>query len=145
MNCTCKKERSRRITSSWLSMLGAFFIALLPKCPFCILAYSSAITLCSGKTLYCHDPAWSSYISIFLALFTLIIVLYNYKGTKTLIAASLVVIGSCFLFISEMYTGELSHYYIGTSFLMGGVWLNANLMYFYRKYISKIVRLTTNG
>lgn len=136
-HCVCKKERKKNIHSSWLSVLGAFFIALLPKCPFCIMAYSSAITLCSGKKLYDQDPTWASYISIGLAIFTLIIVLYNFKGIKTIIAAILIVIGSCFIFSSEFYTGEMTHYNIGAVLLLIGVWLNANMMYFIRKYFYK--------
>ena len=136
-NCICKKKKTRELRSSKLSFLGVLFIAILPKCPFCILAYSSAITLCSGKKIYHHSPEWYSYISIFLAVFTLCIVLYNYKGVKTIIAALLVVAGSYFLFDSEMYTGELSDYYVGAGLLLTGVWLNANMMFFYNKYFKK--------
>lgn len=135
--CVCKKKKPRQLRSSRLSFLGVLFIALLPKCPFCILAYSSAITLCSGKKIYHHSPEWYSYISIFLALFTLCIVLYNYKGIKTIIAALLIIAGSYFLFDSEMYTGELFDYYIGAGLLMMGVWLNANMLFFYNKYFKR--------
>jgi len=133
-HCACKKREKKNLYSSWISVLGAFFIALLPKCPFCIMAYSSAITLCSGKKLYDQDPTWASYISIGLAIFTLIIVLYNFKGIKTIIAALLVMIGSAYIFSSEFYTGEMTHYNIGAALLLFGVWLNANLMYFIQKY-----------
>lgn len=136
-HCACKKDRNRKINSSWLSVFGAFFIALLPKCPFCIMAYSSAITLCSGKKLYEADPTWGSYVSIGLAIFTLAIIIYNYKGFKTIAAAALVVIGSAFIFTSEFHTGEMMHYNFGASLLLLGVWLNANLMYFVKKYFYK--------
>ncbi len=133
-NCSCKPRKKRTtFKSPYLSFIAGLFIALLPKCPFCILAYSSAITLCSGKTLYNHDPGWTSFISIALALFTLVVILLNYKGRKTIIAAILVLIGSLFLIYSEMYTGDIYQYYWGTAFLLLGVWLNANLMYFYQK------------
>ena len=138
-NCICKKNKIREVRSSKLSFLGVLFIAILPKCPFCILAYSSAITLCSGKKIYNHSPEWYSYISIFLALFTLCILLYNYKGVKTIIAAFLVLLGSYFLYVSEMYTGELNEYYIGAGLLLMGVWLNANMMFFYNKYFKKYI------
>lgn len=134
--CSCKVRPERKnFNSSVLSFVAGIFIALLPKCPFCILAYSSAITLCSGKKLYHHDPTWASYISIFLAIFTLIVILMNYKGIKTILAALLVIIGSGFIIWSEMITGEITEYYWGVGFLLFGVWLNANLMYFYNKYI----------
>ena len=133
-SCTCKKVEKRKIQSTYLSVFGAFFIAILPKCPLCIMAYSSAITMCSGKKIYHADPTWATYISISLAIFTLFIVLYNYKGIKTIIAAILVIIGSFFIFNSEFYSGEIFHYNLGAMMLLLGVWLNANLMYFVKKF-----------
>ena len=147
-HCTCKKQKIEALDSSWLSILGAFFIALLPKCPLCIMAYSSAVTLCSGKKLYDQDPTWASYISITLAIFTLLIVLYNFKGTKTWIAAALVIAGSSMIFTSEFYSGEMIHYNIGAGLLLLGVWLNANLMFFIKKYFFKsesAIRIQDSG
>ena len=136
-NCSCRpRKKSHPLKHSRWSFIAGLFIALLPKCPFCILAYSSAITLCSGKKIYDHDPGWASFISIALALLTLALILYNYKGRKTIAAASLVLIGSLFLLYSELYTGDIRQYYWGTGFLLFGVWLNANLMYFYHKYLA---------
>lgn len=143
--CACKAgTKKKSFDSSILSFVAGFFIALLPKCPFCILAYSSAITLCSGKKIYCHDPTWSSYISIALAVFTLVVILLNYKGIKTIVAALLVVIGSISLVWSEMYTGDITEYYWGVFFLLSGVWLNANLMYFYNKYLAQLFLKLSN-
>ncbi len=58
---------------------------------------------------------------------------------KTIIAAFLVLLGSYFLYVSEMYTGELNEYYIGAGLLLMGVWLNANMMFFYNKYFKKYI------
>lgn len=133
-NCSCKNRKKRDLFKHpHLSFFAGLFIAILPKCPFCILTYSSAITLCSGKTIYNHDPTWTSWISIALALFTLLAILLNFKGRKTIAAAGLVLLGSAFLLYSELYTGDLTSYYWGAGLLLVGVWLNANLMYFYRQ------------
>ena len=143
--CACKKKKRWNVQSSFISIFGAFFIAILPKCPFCIMAYSSAITMCSGKKLYHSDPTWATYISIGLALFTLVIVLYNYKGTKTIIAAILVIIGSAFILNSEFYSGEMMHYNLGAGILILGVWLNANLMYFIKRFRNKGLKSQMDG
>ena len=111
------------------------FIALIPKCPFCILAYSSAITLCSGTKVYMHHPEWTSWISIILAIFTLLMVLFNYRGRRTIYAAILVLLGSSLIVVSELYTGEIQVYYYGVTILLFGVWFNASFMYFYRVWL----------
>ncbi len=131
-NTICKKES--------LPFLAVVFIALIPKCPFCILAYSSAITLCSGTKVYMHSPAWTSWISIALAAMTLLMILLNYRGQRTIIAASLVIIGSAMIMISELYTGEISIYYCGASILLFGVWFNASFYFFYRKWILPMLK-----
>jgi len=122
-------------------------IALIPKCPFCILAYSSAITLCSGTTVYMHHPEWTSWISIILAVFTLMMVLVNYRGKRTLFAAFFVLLGSGLIVMCELYTGEIEVYYYGVILLLFGVWLNASFFYFYRVWflpLLKFFRVKTN-
>jgi hypothetical protein len=135
--CDCPRSKSSG-RSIWPVFAG-IVIALIPKCPFCILAYSSAITLCSGAKIYQHSPQWTSYISIALAAITLILVLWNFKGLRTILAAGCVVAGSLFIVVSEIHTGSPPHYYAGATLLMFGVWMNANFMYFYRRYFRKAV------
>ena len=142
--CDCKSGSTSVRHKDQLPVVASIVIALIPKCPFCILAYSSAITLCSGSKIYQHTPVWSSYISITLAAFTLVLVLWNYKGMRTLWAAASVIAGSLFLVLSEIYTGSPSHYYFGAALLMFGVWMNANFMYFYRRYFKQAVQFCWN-
>lgn len=103
------------------------------------MAYSSAITLCSGAKMYDHDPTWVSYISIGLALFTFLLVLWNYKGFRTIVAALMVVIGSYFIIDSELRTGDYDYYYLGVFGLMCGVWVNGSFGYFYRRYLKPAI------
>lgn len=150
-SCHCKrqqtkKEVSRKTTTSSLgSVLPGILIALLPKCHFCLLAYSSAITLCSGTKIYNHSPGWTSYISIGLALITLFLILVNYKGIRTLLAATLVISGCLLISYSELKTGEIVFYYWGTFCLLFGVWVNGSFYYFFRRFIlKKRQRLTSS-
>ena len=136
--CKCGPGRNEVRTRSVLPLFSGILIALIPKCPFCILAYSSAMTLCSGSKIYQHTPNWTSYISIGLAVLTLFFVLLNYRGWRTIVAAGLIVGGSCFIVVSETFTGMPSHFYIGAVFLMSGVWVNANFMYFYRLLVQRL-------
>ncbi len=140
MSCNqrCESEASgRKIkkNASAFPILTGILIAILPKCPFCIAAYSSAIALCSGKKIYNQDPDWTNFISIALAIITLAMVLFNYRGKRTWFAASLVLMGSFLIIQTELYTGELTGYYYGAGLLLLGVWANASLLYFYKKWI----------
>lgn len=136
----CHKSGSKtNKKESFIPLLGGIFIALIPKCPFCILAYGSAITLCSGATIYDHSPAWTNYISLVLIVITFAMVILNYKGLRTIIAAIMILCGSYFIVRSELYTGEIDLYYWGASILMIGIWINASFYFFYRKWILPVL------
>lgn len=131
--CACpggknKKQSNLKKTPFLLGLL----IAILPKCPFCILAYSSALTLCNGSNFYMHQSGWTSWISIFLAAFTLAMVLINYRGRRTLAAAGLILLGSALITRAELYTGQLQLYYGGVALLFAGIWANGSFLFFTR-------------
>ncbi len=134
-NCyRCNHRRLNHISDS-LTFLGSFIIALLPKCPFCVLAYSSAISMCGSTSGF--TPTWSSWLSVGLALLTLIMILLNYRGTRTLVSAGLVVLGSAMIIEAELFTGELFIYYFGALILMFGVWINGSFLYFLGRWMRK--------
>lgn len=143
VGCSCPgaattKEAKPR---SYPLLLG-ILIAIIPKCPFCVLAYSSALTLCNGSNFYMHQSGWTSWLSIGLAAFTLIMVLVNYRGTRTLIAAGLIILGSVLIIRAELYTGQLQVYYTGVVFIFSGIWTNASMLYFARFVIRVLLRIS---
>ena len=91
--------------------------------------------MCSGAKMYNQSIGWSSYLLLALSVATIFLVLANYKGRRTLMAAFLVAIGSVLMFTGQFYTFEIIHYNIGTFFIFFGVWINASFRFFYRKYI----------
>ncbi len=117
------------------SLILPVIIAILPKCPMCALAYSTAITMCSGKAFQ-HQPDWTSYISIVLAVATMILVLWNYRGIRTIAASALILAGGVIIFNSELFTGNTTHYYIGCVLVLSGVWANGSFLHFLRKWTS---------
>lgn len=139
--CPCPKGKKPKRKGKSLSVLSGLLIVLLPKCPFCILTFSSAITLCSGVKIYQHAPSWASFISIGLAAITLALLAWNYKGGRTLGAAGLVLIGSYFIISSELWTGELKEYYWGAFFLLLGVWVNGSFLFFFRQWVKPVYAL----
>ncbi|MCI4671040.1 MAG: hypothetical protein MRZ79_23080 [Bacteroidia bacterium] len=129
--CKCAKKGPGKRISSLFPTVGGFILAILPKCPFCVLAYTSALSLCGSTQL--HYPVWASWISLSFALLTLFFVLYNYKGTKTILSASIVSIGCLLIVWAELNTGSLYDYYAGTSLVLLGVWINGSLFHFLKK------------
>lgn len=132
--CKCPK-RVVKTKSGFLALfLPGLFIALIPKCPFCILTYTSAITICSSKAIGQYTPHWTSWISIVLAFLTLAITLYNYKGQRTWLAAAIISVGSILIIYSELFSGFIQPYYWGCGILIFGVWVNGSLPFFIRLF-----------
>jgi hypothetical protein len=125
-HCGCTTHNKVRIKNPHYPFLGSLLIVLLPKCPFCIMAYTSAITVCSAKSMSGYSPQWTSWISILLATLTFLIVAWNYKGRKTIVACALILVGVLLITQSELFSGLLTGYYWGSGLLILGVWVNGN-------------------
>lgn len=131
--CVCTPKKCKSTRSNTYPFLSGILIALLPKCPWCILAYSSAITMCSGSKLYTPTESWTTYLPILFSFITLGLILYKYKGKKTIVAALLVLFGSGLILNATFYYGNASEYLIGTCILLFGVWVNGSFLYFFNK------------
>lgn len=139
-NCkkaSCKTNLTSRLSISWLP---AVIIAVLPKCPFCIMAYSGALTLCSGSKIYPNAGGASAYITLGLCLVVLLGIIFNYKGSRTLIALFIALTGILFVFSSQFVFIGKFNYYTGVILLFFGIWYNGSFAYFYRNYIYKIIQ-----
>ena len=134
-NAKCRK--SRRYNLSWLP---AIVIAILPKCPFCIMAYSGAVSMCAGSNYFPNADAYSGYFIVGLSLVILLGILLNKRGIRTWIAASLAGVGIILLSISQFVYLSESIYYLASFTLFFGIWFNGSFGYFY----NKIILLTSN-
>jgi len=135
-NQTCKNNCQGTYSKKYLSWLPAIFIAIIPKCPFCIMAYSGAVTLCSGTTMYPHADTTTSYLSLGLALFVILSILFNNKGKKTKYALCITIIGMIILMSSQLYWISEYLYYAGVGFIFMGIWYNGSFSFFYKKIIT---------
>ncbi len=141
-HCHCPKKHVGTKSKGLFSFVPGLLIALIPKCPFCILSYTSAITVCSSKNLGAYVPHWTSWISIGFVIITLAITLYNYKGFRTQMAGLFILIGGVLIGYSELFTGLLQFYYWGCGILILGVWINGSLPFFLRKIVPFLNRLS---
>ena len=132
-NCApCGRKRQQRF--SWMP---AILVAILPKCPFCVMAYSGAISMCSGNNLYPNAGGIMSYVTIGLGLLILVSLLFNYKNGRTWIAVLITIVGIGLLMISQFQTISSELYYLGTLLLFFGIWYNASFAHFYRKLTAR--------
>lgn len=135
-NC-CHKRKvsfSNKKSGIW-SWFGALIIALLPKCPYCIMAFSGAVGLCSGQKIFSGSPEIGTYFSMGIAFFTLCAVGFNYKGWKTIWSVMFVILGMVCIFLTEYIIGSATLYTIGSILIIGGVWWNGSLPHFYFKIL----------
>lgn len=126
---------------------AGILLALLPKCPFCFMAFSSTFILCDQAGTFTDTQAHSSSTTFLLsALFCTITfagILFNYRDNKTKYALMLAVAGSACILFSIAMGGGLALYYCGVAFIFYGVWLNGSLLFFirkFRKYFFKNIR-----
>lgn len=139
VNCLSCKSDLRFKYGSWIPPI---LMVLLPKCPFCIMAYSGAMSLCSGKMLYPNANSLSSYIFIFLSLCVLLSIYLNYKGRTTWVALGISIIGVIVLFISQFALISQGLFYTSTAILFFGIWYNGSFHYVYRTYFINNYRKT---
>ena len=130
----CKKGKKGSEKEKQVGILTTALLVLLPKCPFCVMAFSSTIILCGtagGVTEQTHSYLSTAIIVIssFLCLSVLLSIAFNYRDARTKYALILAVVG-CFLVIySVCIGGGKSVYFSGLFLIFIGVWLNASLLY----------------
>lgn len=138
MNSTCDHCPKRDFsTSKKMGTASWLLLALLPKCPFCIMAFTSTALLCGEGAMQevsmTHNSILTISITSLLVLVTLSSVLFNYKGKATLWALSLILPGLSLVMYSVVRDGGQFLYYTGTVLMFAGVWMNGSLPWFFKK------------
>lgn len=128
----CKKKKRVSKGKKQVGLLTTVLLVLLPKCPFCVMAYSGTFILC-GKAGGVSETGSSSpttiFITLFFCLLVLLSILFNYRDARTRYALLLAVAGSVVIMYSVTAGGGLPFYYAGVILVFTGVWLNASLLY----------------
>lgn len=131
----CIKPGKSRLTGSKkkLGLFTGLMLALLPKCPFCFMAYSSTFVLCDEAGTFTNTHTRSSSTALVLSLLFCVMILagivFNYSGNKTKYALLLAFAGSSGILFSVVNGGGLALYYSGISFIFLGIWLNGSLLF----------------
>ncbi len=94
------------------------------------MAYSGAMTMCSGKKIYPENDIAFSILMILLAIIVFIGIAMNRRGLRTIFALALALSGTLLVFISQFIQISEFTYYIGCGMLLLGVWVNGSFLYF---------------
>lgn len=128
----CKRKKTIKTGKKQLGLLTTVLLILLPKCPFCVMAYSGTIILCGKAGAVSELTSYSTssiFITLFFCLFVLLSIFFNYRDVRTKYAFLLAVAGSSMIMYSVSAGGGLPLYYTGVVIVFIGVWLNASLLY----------------
>jgi drug/metabolite transporter (DMT)-like permease len=131
------KNQVKENKNGYLS--SVILLAILPKCPFCIMAYTSTAILCSNKTIETTSNSSSTiFITSLLSLLILVGIFFNYRGKRTYWSLFIVSIGIIFTLYSVIKDGGSQLYYLGIAIIIFGTWLNGSFLYFAKKLLDKM-------
>src|SRR5664279_1818823 len=112
-NCRpCNRNKPGAGQKKRISLFGGILLVILPKCPFCLMAFSSTIFLCSeGHTLTEEHTFTSSAtltLTVFFCLLVLAGIIFNFRDSRTKYATALALLGTAIILLSVclLYTSD---------------------------------------
>ena len=132
-----KKEPSFK--SGIFSFLSSLLIIILPKCPFCVAAYSGAI-------LMFFDIENKALIPIFfhgkpvLGLIIILLIAFNYNKKKSKIALGVAGLAFVVLLLSTYKNIVLAPDGVIYAAFLFAAWYNGNFKYFYNFLIKRLFK-----
>ncbi len=102
------------------SVLG-IIILLLPKCPFCLVAWSGAITLCSSTSLITnttHQTGWGAWLALSMATLIISCILFTYRSNPNSIALFVALFGLALVAVGIFTYNAMIYYYWGATVLV---------------------------
>ena len=136
-DCGPCKYKQKATPKKNISLVSGILLALVPKCPFCFMAFSSTMFLCDEDGTHISQRTFASpatlNVTLFFCAVTILCIILNYRDNRTAFAIALATAGSTLIILSVTSTGGLPLYYFGVLMVFAGVWLNASLLYFIRK------------
>jgi hypothetical protein len=139
----CKNSSKKVLFQKQTGVVAGILLALLPKCPFCYMAFSGTLMLCgngSGMFTRTFSSLPTQIFSVTFCLLILLFIILNFRDKRTLYAIALAVVGSAMVIYSTTIAGGLMLYYSGVVMIFFSVWLNASLLYF----TNRITKLCTD-
>jgi hypothetical protein len=135
----CRKAKKPADKHTWLT---GMLMVILPKCPFCVFAYSSTIMLCSKDSFTSktnlHHSGSTILFTVILCVFTLAGIGFNWRGRRTTYAIGIALTGCLMAVFSVLYGGGELLYYSGVLLIFAGVWFNGSMLYVINRVKNKL-------
>jgi hypothetical protein len=136
----CKAEKLIRPGKD-TGILSGLLLLLIPKCPFCFMAYSSIMVFCGqmGVTEQSSRSFYSVSTLILTSIFcltALLSILIYYRPVHGKYALLLAIPGTIALIVSVTSFGGAQLYYFGASLVLAGLLRNSGLWSFLRAKFS---------
>lgn len=126
-------------------LISNILLFLLPKCPLCVMAYSSSLVLCSKEEVIVsnqiHSSLGSTLITVFFCMVVLVSIFLNFKDNRTKYALLLAFGGSMMIVASTIISLGPGVYFSGTAFIFFAIWLNGSLYYYIKKWRNLLNKL----
>jgi hypothetical protein len=134
-SCAAKKSKIR--VNKKAGLFTGFLLVLLPKCPLCVIAYSSTMMLC-GKDEFIissqiHSSLLATVLTLILCMVFLASLFLNYRNNRTKYALALAFSGTALILASTVWDIGPGIYYTGTGVVFMGVWLNGSMLFVLNK------------
>ena len=124
-------KRTPSKKNGFLSFLSTALIIILPKCPFCIAAYSGALFMFYEVDAAALAPVYV-HLKPLLGMLVTATIAMNYKGRKSQVALAIVLVSMLFLLLDTYANIHLLPAWVIYSAFFAGAWYNGNFEYFYR-------------
>jgi len=118
-----------------LSFFSTALIIVMPKCPFCVAAYSGSILMFLNIENEALVP-WFKNGKPVLGLIIIALIAFNYNAKKSKVALTVTVISFMVLLLSTYGNIRLVPDWIIYLGFVFGAWYNGNFRYFYRFIMS---------
>jgi len=133
MDTSCDSCRKNVSPREGYGLWAGILLVILPKCPFCIMAFTGTALLCSEgaivETTRTHNNGLTILITALLCLLTALAIGLKKRGQRTWYALGIAGMGMSALMYSVIRGGGQSLYYAGVLLVFIAVWLNGSLLW----------------
>ena len=88
--------------------------------------------------MYLMSNNWVSYVPLVLALFINLMLLFNWRGQRTLYALMIAMVGFTLISLTHQLVLSSVFYNLGAALLLMSIWLNSSLISLLDKFRRKL-------
>jgi len=117
--------------SQILSATSTLLLILVPKCPFCIMAYSTTFVFFLDMEYATVYPVFGLFKPVLIGLI-LFSILINFRGKRTLWAVAIITLSSFSILLGHYSNLQLIDDRVAVFLIFIGCWVNGNFIFVIR-------------